>query len=662
MANNNNSRFLSGKEKLLVILLLAGIFIPNLLYAQFIQQGPKLVGSEGIGNTDQGNSVAISADGNTAVVGGFGDNGFAGAIWIYTRSGGVWTQQGAKLVGTGVVGTGYQGYSVAISSDGNTVVEGGIGDNGYLGAIWIFTRSAGVWTQQGTKHAGTGGINSQQGYSVAISSDGNTIIEGGSYDQSNTGAVWIFVRNGGVWTQQGSKLIGTGAVGSASQGSSVAISANGNTAIEGGPYDNNQTGAVWVFTRTSGAWEQQGSRLVGEGGSGMSGQGISVATSSDGNTTIVGAFHDNNNAGAVWVFTRSGSLWYQQGPKLTGAGANGSPQLGLSVSISSDGNTFVAGGPADNSGAGAIWSFTRSGNVWSQFGSKLAGTGAIGFSGQGTSVAISSDGVTVLDGGVADNTNAGAVWVFVPSNYILVNSHSNLNGIIQGNQSTLDTITVAGSDLSSYYVSYVNVSIDTIIYPNDGDLEISLLHFTNTDTLIYQLGGSGANFIGTALSDSSLTLISNGAPPFTGNFRPTKPLSQFINFDPSGAWILKVYDRTTGHTGTLNAWTLTLDLTSTLVSVRNISQDVPGGFSLKQNYPNPFNPSTKIGLQVVKTGFVKVTVYDITGKKVAELVNSQLQQGSYEIQWNAADYPSGVYFYTMRTDGYVQTRKMMLIK
>ena len=180
--------------------------------------------------------------------------------------------------------------------------------------------------------------------------------------------------------------------------------------------------------------------------------------------------------------------------------------------------------------------------------------------------------------------------------------------------------------------------------------------------MVYQVGGSGANFIGTALSDSASNLISSGTAPFTGNFKPTKPFSEFINFDPSGAWILKVYDRVTGHTGTLNAWTLTLDLTPTLVSVRNISLEAPGGFSLMQNYPNPFNPSTKIGLQIVKSGFVKVAVYDITGKEVAELINAQLHSGSYEIQWNAADFPSGVYFYTMRTESYAETKKMILIK
>jgi hypothetical protein len=90
---------------------------PELAQAQFTQQGPKLVGTGAVRAASQG-VVALSADGNTAIVGGPGDNPDSsghgvGAAWVYTRSNGVWTQQGSKLVGTGAVGGAEQGYSVA---------------------------------------------------------------------------------------------------------------------------------------------------------------------------------------------------------------------------------------------------------------------------------------------------------------------------------------------------------------------------------------------------------------------------------------------------------------------------------------------------------------------------------------------------------------------
>ena len=111
-------------------------------HAQFLQQGNKLVGTGAVGSTVfQGISVSLSSDGNTAIVGGENDINGAGAAWVWTRSGGVWTQQGAKLVGTGATGESNQGASVSLSSDGNTAIVGGYGDNSYAGAAWVWIRT-----------------------------------------------------------------------------------------------------------------------------------------------------------------------------------------------------------------------------------------------------------------------------------------------------------------------------------------------------------------------------------------------------------------------------------------------------------------------------------------------------------------------------------------
>ena len=92
-------------------------------------------------------AAALSADGNTAIVGGYGDNTFTGAVWVCTRNGKVWTQQGSKLVGNSAVGHAQQGSSIAVSADGNTAIVCGHGDNSYTGAAWVYTRSGNVWTQ-----------------------------------------------------------------------------------------------------------------------------------------------------------------------------------------------------------------------------------------------------------------------------------------------------------------------------------------------------------------------------------------------------------------------------------------------------------------------------------------------------------------------------------
>ncbi|MBF8247757.1 MAG: Cadherin-like beta sandwich domain protein, partial [Bacteroidetes bacterium] len=204
-------------------LLLLAIFVCLIVLpeasAQFAQQGSKLVGTGAVGTPSQGQSVSLSSDGNTAIVGGFSDNTSAGAAWVFIRSGGVWSQQGSKLVGTGAVGGAQQGYSVSISSDGNTAIVGGNADNSLKGAAWVFIRSGGVWAQQGTKLLGTVAVsNTAQGYSVSLSSDGNTAIVGGPGDSTLKGAAWVFTRSGGVWSQQGTKLVGSGAIGAANQG------------------------------------------------------------------------------------------------------------------------------------------------------------------------------------------------------------------------------------------------------------------------------------------------------------------------------------------------------------------------------------------------------------------------------------------------------------
>jgi lipocalin len=184
--------------------------------AQFTQQGPKLVASLSAGSVSQGSSVALSADGSTAIVGGPTVDASAGAAWVYARSADVWSEQ-AVLLGTGASGNANQGQSVALSADGNTAIVGGPGDNDRIGAAWVFTRSGGVWTQQGLKLVGTGAVNTPepayQGYSVALSADGNTAMVGGTGDNTGTGAVWVYTRSGGVWSQQGPKLVGTGGVG-----------------------------------------------------------------------------------------------------------------------------------------------------------------------------------------------------------------------------------------------------------------------------------------------------------------------------------------------------------------------------------------------------------------------------------------------------------------
>jgi hypothetical protein len=88
----------------------------------------------------------------------------------------------------------------------------------------------------------------------------------------------------------------------------------------------------------------------------------------------------------------------------------------------------------------------------------------------------------------------------------------------------------------------------------------------------------------------------------------------------------------------------------------------PAEFALDQNYPNPFNPNTVISYRLPKNGNVKLTVYDMLGREVAVLVNERKPAGTYTVEWNAKDFPSGMYFYRLSTEAYTEVKKCMLLK
>ena len=140
----------------------------------------------------------------------------------------------------------------------------------------------------------------------------------------------------------------------------MALSGDGDTALIGGPDDAGHTGAAWVFTRSGSTWTQQGAKLTGRGETGLGTFGWSVALSADGNTALIGARGDNTGQGAAWLFTRSGSTWTEQGAKLTGRGETGPGLFGTSVALSANASTALIGAQDNAANAGAAWVFQAS--------------------------------------------------------------------------------------------------------------------------------------------------------------------------------------------------------------------------------------------------------------------------------------------------------------
>ncbi len=312
------------------------------------------------------------------------------------------------------------GQSIAVSSDGTEALVGAPFD-GRAGRIWFYRRSGAVWTADGPAFAGTespGMCEGEEltepeacrfGFSVALSGDGATALVGVPGSDGDKGAVWVFTRSSSSWSR-GPELHGTGAAGAAHFGRAVALSGDGDTALISGPWDGHGEGAVWVFTRSGGTWAQQGGKLTSGEASGEEQFGRSVALSGDGTTALIGAPNYAGKTGAVFAFGRSGETWSRQTPRLESAEASGEEQFGKSVALSEDGTTALIGAPNRAANTGASFAFTRAGSKWSPQGSALAASDGIEASRFGTSVALSGGGNVALVGGSSDAQGSGAAW------------------------------------------------------------------------------------------------------------------------------------------------------------------------------------------------------------------------------------------------------------
>jgi len=219
---------------------------------------------------------------------------------------------------------------------------------------------------------------------------------------------------------------------------------------------------------------------------------------------------------------------------------------------------------------------------------------------------------------------------------------------------TYDTIFINSTEMVNKL--RVNLSLN---HTNDGDLAIQLIGPGGMINLASRNGTGGQNFINTIFDDTASLSITQGTPPFTGTFRPISPLSFFNDKPVSGHWVLRIFDLTTGNEGTLTDWCLQFE---TKAGVGIEENTVPVKFELSQNYPNPFNPVSNIKYSVSKSTLVKISVYDVLGREVMELVNRYQPAGSYTAVINASGLSSGVYFYRMEAGEFTDVKRFVVLK
>jgi hypothetical protein len=404
---------------------LAGRVLPEDLSAQelaaLLTVETKLTASDAAAGDLFGFSVAI--DGDTAVVGAYGDNfGQAsgqGSAYVFERRAGAWIEV-AKLTASDAAGGDRFGWSVAISGDRAIVGAPFNGDGAdaiNVGSAYVFERDAGgpdAWDQVASLNAGDAAAGDFFGSSVAISGDRAVV---GAPGDDSSGSAYLFERDaGGGWHAAG-KLRASDAAAADAFGGSVAIGVD--TVVAGAWGDDNQQGAAYVFERDagSGSWNQVDKLIASDAAAGDL-FGTSVALSGD--IVVVGANlndHDGGaNAGAAYIFGRNGGppVAWDEVTRLTASDAGPGDLFGRSVAISGD--RALVGATGDDSNSGSAYLFERDTGgtgAWSEEG-KVTASDAAALDLFGASVGISGDAVIVGAHGDthAGGTGAGSAYVF----------------------------------------------------------------------------------------------------------------------------------------------------------------------------------------------------------------------------------------------------------
>ena len=366
-----------------------------------------------------GYAVAISQDGNTAIVGAPQDDTLGkntGAAYVFTRTGVTWTRQ-AKLLAYDPIPNAHFGAGVALSFTGDIAVIGARGYEEVAGAVYEFKRTGDLWVQQARIEASDAHVYDYFGGSLSISQDASTMVVGARYAHSRKGQAYVYNRVGPIWTEI-AKLSTVDTQPGDLYGSSVAISADGTFILVGSPYADElyqDSGAAYVYYRAGLNWIHQHTIRPTDRRSGDM-FGISVSLSSNGATAVIGAYADSTLDeihGAAYVFTRTSTSWTQH-TKLASTDLAEHDYFGNAVSISPNGSEILIGAYNKDQGTGAGYVFIKVNDKWLQQSKLVAGDGMPG-DWFGFSVSLSMYGTTAILGAyrndkVADDS--GSAYVF----------------------------------------------------------------------------------------------------------------------------------------------------------------------------------------------------------------------------------------------------------
>ena len=337
-------------------------------------------GGEVVEGCSFGSALAISADGDTVLVGdpdasetalqGAEPVEHAGAVYVFTNSGEGWTEA-AKLESPDPRTGGRFGRSVALAADGDSALIGAPGE-GRGGLAWVFSCAGATWTNTEALEDPLEEHEARFGKSVALSGNGEVAVVGAPSEEAHKGSAWVFESPApGEPLEHGTKLVGGEQQPGAQFGYSVAVSSEGGTVLVGAPGFEasggpESTGAAWAFERSGAEWSEPGSKLVGPGEK-IELFGTSVALSATGQTAVVGAPHALASGGEAWVYEHSAAGWGVAARELVARAAEsrqadseqGRGNFGASVASSANAEILLVGAPANADREGAAWIMGR---------------------------------------------------------------------------------------------------------------------------------------------------------------------------------------------------------------------------------------------------------------------------------------------------------------
>ncbi|MEM6822558.1 MAG: FG-GAP repeat protein [Verrucomicrobiota bacterium] len=371
----------------------------------------------GTGTSNDLFGYSVSLDGDTALVGAYGedDNGStSGSAYVLARNGNSWVHEAKLLPGDGAPDDWF-GFSVSLSGQRALVSAHGNDDAGDdSGSAYLFERVNGIWIEQCKLVTSDGQSRDYFGRSVSLDDDTALIGAYGDDDNgSGSGSAYVFTNVQGSWNRE-AKLIASD--GSHNDEFGRAVSFNGVSALIGARRDNdngNDSGSAYVFINDKGIWSEEAKLTANDG---ARGDEFGISVSIDGDTALVGAHLDDENAsasGSAYIFIRSGNLWTQEA-KLTASDGGFQNFFGNSVSINKGGIAIV-GADKDNeigSNSGSAYLFVHNGNAWEQ---EIKFTAPDGRSGDRFGVSVSLGTDTAFIGSYRDDDagyNSGSVYVY----------------------------------------------------------------------------------------------------------------------------------------------------------------------------------------------------------------------------------------------------------